>query len=476
MNTKLGNYPDNPIAFLEDHYILPETKKQIQLEWWQKDLILKPLFYDLNDDGGWKYDVALIGMPKKNGKSTLGAGIGIYSLYCGEEQGEVIVAANDRDQASQIVYSKISRSIGLNPRLDNGVWNFKGQIKIRSTGTICRCIAHQHESAAGLNPSLTIFDELWGFSDRLFYDELTPVPTRRNPLVLIVTYAGHKAEGLLWELYQDGMQGDDLFPDLKDLKEMEIYVRRGKNDQRMFMFWTHQNLASWVSTEYLAKQKRRLPPNVFQRLHENRWAALEAGFITRQDVANCMKNGWKLQLSPRPEYKYIIAIDLGLRHDRTAMAVVHFDPNDQSVYLDQLKVWEGSVDDPVPIYQVERELVEAAEKFGQYMGVTIVIDPWQMEATIQKLRGFYNVKPFNFSSDMTRLSETLVTLIRNERFVMYSDPRLTDELESIWAKQTSRGWRIDHASGQRNDCVIALGMAMTEAVRVGTVTPGIFSL
>lgn len=465
-----ADYPRDPIAFLEDHYFVAK-KTPIVLEWWQKDLILKPLFYETDPDGRWKYDVALIGMPKKGGKSTLGGGIGVFVMYCGEDGGEVIVAANDKDQASQIIYTKISRAIDLNPKLRRGVQNMKGFIEIGSSHTTCRCIAHQHESAAGLNPNLTLFDELWGFADRKFYDELTPVPTRENPLVVIVTYAGHQTTGLLWDLYQDGMAGEDLVqvPD-----GLEVYVKRGFNDDRMFMFWSHENLASWVTDEYLARQKRRLPTNVYQRLHENRWAPLEAGFITRQDILKALRESWKYQLQPRPTQKYFIAVDLGLRHDRTAMAIVHFNGKDQNVYLDQLQVWEGTKDDPVSIMEVERALIQAANKFGRHSGVTIVIDPWQMEATIQKLRGFYNVLPFNFNSDMTHLSETLVTLFRNERIVIYKDERLLEELGQVYAKQTARGWRIDHASGQRNDCVVALGMAATEAVKAGISSPGIF--
>ncbi len=125
----------------------------------------------------------------------------------------------------------------------------------------------------------------------------------------------------------------------------------------------------------------------------------------------------------------------------------------------------------MPIYDVERDLVEVMEQFGCR---TLVIDPWQLESTIQKLRGIYNIKPFNFSADMSRLSETLLTLLRGGRFTFYDDPRLIAELRNIYARQTARGWKIDHISAQKNDIVIALGMVAVECIRSAALQPQIW--
>ncbi len=67
---KAKQYKTDIVSFLEEQYICPETGKLIVLEEWQKELILKPLFYDLQPDGRRKYTLALLGMPKKHGKSV----------------------------------------------------------------------------------------------------------------------------------------------------------------------------------------------------------------------------------------------------------------------------------------------------------------------------------------------------------------------------------------------------------------------
>lgn len=454
-------YVKDPIAFLSERYVLPETMRPIQLEQWQKDWILKPLFYDLDDKGKRKYNTAIIAMPKKNGKSALGAGLGVNALFCWEPFGEIIVAANAKDQASMIVYNKMRRSIMLEPDLKRATQPIRKElIEVRSTGTIARCVAHQYETAAGLNPNLTIFDELWGFSDRKFFDELTVVPTRENPLIVIVTYAGYNEEGLLWDLYTDGIEGTPIL----DTGDPEVVVMQGNKDKKLFMFWSHKNLASWVTPEYVDQQRNRMPPEVFARLHENRWVSAGTQFITEADIDKIHDTPWMLQVTPiRDRYvNYIVATDLGLSHDRTCRAVLHFDPADNNVYIDSLRIWEGSPEEHVPIAEVEQDLVECARTFGT---ATLVIDPWQMEYVIQRLKPYYTVVPFSFAADIHHLSQVLINVLRSGKLKGYQEPELDKELRHTIIRQTPRGWRLDHPRRKTNDIVITVGMGVLEAVR-----------
>lgn len=455
-----AQYAVDPIVFLEDQYFLPETRRPIVLEWWQKDLILKPVFYDLTDKGRRKYNIVLIGIPKKNGKSSFGAGIGIYILYAGEPYGEVIVAANAKDQASMIIYSKMKQAVRLNPVLKQNTLSLKDMIEIKSTGSIARCVAHQYETAAGLNPNLTLFDELWAFTERRFYDELTVVPTRIDPLIFIVTYAGYEQHGLLWELYTDGLEGDTII----DTGDPEVIVKHGRKDPHMFMLWSHKNLASWITKEYLDAQRSRLPPDVYARLHEARWVTAGSRFITRDDIEAMHRTPFLMQITPRTDrlLQYIVATDLGLSEDRTARVVGHFEPSDGNIYLDNIRIWQGTPEEHVPIREVEEDLVWCANTFKAR---TLVVDPWQLEYVIQRLKGIYNIVPFNFQTGLQHLSQLFVNMLRSHRIRTYHEPALEKELHNTIIKQTAAGWRIDHYGKRKNDIVIATGMMMTEAIK-----------
>lgn len=441
---KAAQYKTDVILFLEEQYIVPETGRLIVLEEWQKELILRPLFYDLLPDGRRKYTLALVGMPKKNGKSTLAAGVGLWFCFAGEPHGEVIIAANNLDQASLIIYEKIRAAFKANSNLMASARLLKTGIEMKRTGTTCRPIAHKYQTAAGVNPTLVLFDELWGFPGREFYDELTTSPARKNPLGLIVTYAGYDKDSLLYELYKAG---------------------KADKDPRMFFVWLQRNYASWVTQEYLDSQRQRLPPNSYARFHENKWSAAEGTFVTEADIERLHAVPWTVQYAPdkdRPLLDYIVSCDAGLSHDRTARCVGHYDPADGRVYVDSLRWWEGTKAKHVDMAQVEADLRENGLRF---MSARMVIDPWQMEYVMQRLKPYFVVEPFNFNSDMMFMSQTLITMLRNGMLVCYNEPQLDRELREIIAKQTGQGWKIDHVRGKRNDLVIAVGMMAVAAVR-----------
>jgi len=441
---RVERYRHDIIAFLEDQYILAETQELMVVEQWQKELIFWPLFYDLDEAGLRRYTLALIGLCKKNGKSSLAAGIGLWFCFAGEPHGEVIIAANNLDQASLIIYDKIRNAFKANPQLHSAARLLKTAIEMKATGTVCRPIAHKYQTAAGANPTLVIFDELWGFPGREFYDELTESPARREPLSLIVTYAGYDKESLLYGLYEMG---------------------RKKKDPKMFYLWLHENVASWVTQDYLDSQRRRLPANSYMRFHENRWSAGAGQMVTEEDIQRIHSTPWMPALGARPDlpFTYIISNDLGVSHDRAARCVGHFDPRDGKVYVDSLRWWQGSKKEHVPIADVEQDLSGMA---GAFRTTRLHIDPWQMEYVIQRLKGLFTVTPFNFNADIVHLSQTLLTLIRNGTLVMYNEPEFDKELRQIISKQTPKGWRIDHVRGKRDDLVIAVGMMAIEAVRL----------
>src|ERR1051326_3012432 len=68
---------------------------------WQRDEIVMPLFGWVRPDGLRRFRKTYIQIPKKNGKSTLAAGVGLYLLVGdGEPGAEVYSAATQREQAS----------------------------------------------------------------------------------------------------------------------------------------------------------------------------------------------------------------------------------------------------------------------------------------------------------------------------------------------------------------------------------------
>src|SRR5512137_1836383 len=97
---------DRAQRFFED--VLVHTKSRFAgsrfvLADWQRDEIIRPLFGTVRPDGTRQYRTAYIEVGRKNGKSTLAAGIALYMLLLdGEAGAEVYGAAVDREQASLV--------------------------------------------------------------------------------------------------------------------------------------------------------------------------------------------------------------------------------------------------------------------------------------------------------------------------------------------------------------------------------------
>ena len=96
----------NALAFLERNFILQDTNKPIRFEPWQVEQVLVPVFRKVNRQR--RYDTYLIRLPKKNGKSTVAACVGVYALLLDDPNPEVYSTARDKDQAGsgQKIFSR----------------------------------------------------------------------------------------------------------------------------------------------------------------------------------------------------------------------------------------------------------------------------------------------------------------------------------------------------------------------------------
>jgi phage terminase large subunit-like protein len=67
--------------------------KGLELQDWQFNQVVKPLFCTMRPDGLRQYRQAFLALPRKAGKTTLAAAIALYLLLADDEQGGEIVSA-----------------------------------------------------------------------------------------------------------------------------------------------------------------------------------------------------------------------------------------------------------------------------------------------------------------------------------------------------------------------------------------------
>ncbi len=441
-------YKNDICQYLEDHFYIVETKAPVVLEPWQKEMILQPLFKIDAATGLRKHTLAILGMPKKNGKSSLSAAILNYFLFQGEDYGELILAANSKEQSSWIIFDKLRKSLQMNPNQHRHVTITDDYIENRKTGTVARVIAQNYKTASGSNPSLVVFDELWSFEDtesgnaRKFYDELTTVPTRKQPLTVITSYAGFSEDNLLFELYKKGLE---------------------KSDPKMFFFWTHDNLASWITPEYLDTQRKRLRPNTYLRLHCNQWTSGEDQFIDMADWDACVDPNHRPLLNNK-ELRVVVAVDIGTKSDTSAVVAVAKKEN--RIILVAHRKWMPSKENPIDIEEtVEKYLLELKDRFNI---AEVRYDPYQFHRSGTSLakEGLNMVEFPQTVPNLTEMGQNLYDLIKGKNLLLYTDSDMRTHAQNARAQETPRGFRIVKGiSTKKIDLIIALAMAALGAVK-----------
>lgn len=152
-------------------------------------------------------------IPKKNGKSELAAGLGLYHLMAdGEPSAEVYLCASDKDNAS-IVFSCALYMIDNVPSLAR--MRRKGALRVvesqrriifTPTNSILRVLSSDAYSKHGYSPSCVIFDELHAQRNRELWDIMTGAAgsARRQPTWIVLTTAGDDPDrhSIGWEIHE----------------------------------------------------------------------------------------------------------------------------------------------------------------------------------------------------------------------------------------------------------------------------------
>lgn len=175
---------------------------------WQVQLLRR--IFARRADGYLKHRTALVGVPRKNGKSELGAGIAIGSLLLGPMGGEIYSCAGDREQAS-IIFRTAKKMIEMDPHLSEIIRCYRNVIEVPATGTIYRALSAEAYTKEGLNPTLVIFDELHVQPNRDLWNVMRlAMGARVEPLMLAITTAGVRTDStgndsICYSMYQHGV-------------------------------------------------------------------------------------------------------------------------------------------------------------------------------------------------------------------------------------------------------------------------------
>ena len=99
----------------------------IRVRPWQANLF--GMTYARRPDGRLRHRRALIGLPRKNGKSAAGSGFGLYGLLASGDGAEVYSAAADKDQA-RIVFGVARRMVEMDEGLSDHIKVYRDVLEV----------------------------------------------------------------------------------------------------------------------------------------------------------------------------------------------------------------------------------------------------------------------------------------------------------------------------------------------------------
>lgn len=346
--------------------------------------------------------------------------------------------AADKDQAGLLLDSVsgfLERTSEIRGALKVDAW----RVMNGRTGATFEIMASDDASAWGLRPFCLIVDEFgyWKTTPgprRLFRAIYSALPKVRDSRLVILTSAGDPAH---WSY--------------RYLEEARASDRWRVNEV--------EGPTPWLSKEDLEEQRRLLPDWEYARLHLNQWTAADDRLTTVDDLRECVTLDGPLP--PEKGRRYVIGLDVGLKHDRTVATVCHLRSRAEqaTVVVDRQQAWQGTRTTPVRLDDIEAWLHEADVAYNR---APVILDPWQAVQLAQRLRERHvKVTEFTFSaSSVGKLALTLHQLIKNHQLALPDDPELVDELANLRLVETSPGsYRIDHDPDKHDDRAISLALA-----------------
>lgn len=186
--------------------------KPFRLQDWQKAPVRE--FYgniDTDPDTGRSFRVfqyLYLEIPKKNGKTEIAAGLGLYHLLGdGEKDPQVYICAADKDNAT-ICYNAMCGMLDERPWLDKKVNRVpsKRKIELLNGSGFVQVLSAEAYSKHGYNASCVIFDELHAQPNRALWDIMTfgAGSARLQPVWIVLTTAGDDPDrhSIGWEIHE----------------------------------------------------------------------------------------------------------------------------------------------------------------------------------------------------------------------------------------------------------------------------------
>ncbi len=433
-------------------------------------LVLEPFQRVLLEDffAGTRETVVLL--PKKNGKSTLMAALGLFVLVT-HPDAEVAIAAASRDQAA-LIHRQAAGMVRRSEWLAKRVRPTLRELRSRRDGGVIRVLAADVDTVDGWLGDLAICDELHRHKTVELYGILRDGLGPRNGRMVTISTAGDDEESPLGKIRQTARE-------LPNVASDRAY-RCCRSDNRGFVMheWALDADQDREDMEIVktANPAPWITPDSLQAAHDSPsmtswgWARFRCGIWERGEDSAIRPQEWDALAVPGltiPDGAEVwIGLDLGWKLDCTAIVPMHvagerrivagstvLEPPDDGSMLDELLI--------------EEALIGLHRRF-KVLGV--IYDPHagaqQLAQRLERERKVVFIEHSQDSSPMALAASRLMEAIRTKQLV-HDDDRVLRQHVLNAAQRTVSGerWKFDRPKrGGRLPIDALTALAMVNSV------------
>ena len=433
---------------------------------WQKQLTNH--LFAVDDKGFLKHRRALIGLPRKQGKSAWLSAIVLEHLLLGPNGGESYSCAADRDQA-KIVFNNVKEMVRLQPELSEHLDVYRDTIFNPKTGSVYKALSAEAFTKEGLSPTFVAFDELHAQPNRELFDVMSlAMGARREPMLVAITTAGVKTDisgkdSLCYQLYEYGKRVAS--GEIDDPTFFFAWWEADQNaDYRSEEAWRQANpgFDDIVSKDDFISTIKSTPEAEFKTKRLNIWTSTSDAWLPH--------GAWDSIVEDREiedGAKVVLAFDGSFNGDCTVIVAVEAS---EVPHIQPIATWEkpeeAGADWQVPVLDVEEAIRNACKK---YQVLEIACDPYRWARTFQVLEdeGLPVVVFPQNASRMTPATTRFYESVMNRTITQNGDAMLARHIGNATLRIDNRGSRLAKEkknSTRRIDLAVASVMGLERAV------------
>jgi phage terminase large subunit-like protein len=465
----------------------------IELEPWQVFILGSIFGWVKKSNGKRRFHKARIYVPRKNGKSILGAGIGLYMGFADKEAGaEVYSGATSEKQAWEVFSPARQMMLKRDDMAKFLGVSVNAQSLVRENDN-SKFLPIIGKPGDGSSPHCAIIDEYHEHKTSKLIDTMeTGMGARDQPLSLVISTAGSNISSPCredWKGCERILENTGGFED--DTTFCIIYAIDGDDrwDSEESLIKANPNWGISINAERMlaelrVAQQTARKQGAFKTKYLNQWVTAKEGFFNVTEWELLKRD---IKREDYKEYPCYLAGDLSSKHDLTVLMQLFVLPNHKFAIFGTYWITEAALDRPEnqhyrnwhiqqklkiageDVIDLEEFKDEAIKLCADYQVEEMPSDPnraWGVFPALQR-EGVPVVEYRNTVLTMSEPMKQLDALIRSGSIIHDGDPILTWAITNTCGKYDAKDNVYPRKEGESNkiDPVVSLiftiGRAMT---------------